>query len=204
VAYGWETIRPNGDESVAQKWLAVVSDQAALTVINDGTYGCDFAEGELRLSLLRAPAYSAHPDGRGLHLPPDHLSPRADQGPHRFRFWLNGGPAGERLAAIDREALAHNEPPIVLSFMPSGEGKSPQPFVTVSDDAIQVTALKKSEEGDDLIIRLFEPTGQPRSATLALPFARLAWEVSLGAFEVQTHRVNWQTKTWAITSLMEE
>jgi alpha-mannosidase len=205
VAYGWEAIRATGDEAVAHKWLAVLSGQAsALTVINDGTYGCDFAEGELRLSLLRAPAFSAHPDAAGLHLPPDRFSPRADQGAHVFRFWLNGGPAEARLRAIDREALAHNEPPMALAFFPGGGGTPPQPFVTLSDDAIQVTAAKKAEDGDDLILRLFEPTGQPRTATLALPFAGLRREVSLGAFELQTLRVALSAGTFATVGLTED
>lgn len=205
VAYGVEPIRATGDEAVAQRWLAVVSEAGgtAFTVVNDGTYGCDFADGELRLSLLRSPGYSAHPDGEGLHLPPDRFSPRSDQGPHIFRFWLNGGPATDRLAAIDREALAHNEPPMVLSFFPSGEGAPTLPFVTLSDEAIQVTAIKKAEAGDDLVIRLFEPTGQARTATLSLPFAGLAREVRLGPFEIQTHRVNWHAGEWALTDLME-
>ncbi len=206
VAYGVETVRATGDEAVAQRWLAVASETGgtAFTIINDGTYGCDFAEGELRLSLLRSPGYSAHPDGEGLHLPPDRFSPRSDQGPHSFRFWLNGGRTAERLRAIDREALAHNEPPVVLSFFPSGDGAPPLPFVTLSDEAIQVAAVKKAEAGDDLIIRLFEPTGQARTASLRLPFAGLAREVRLGAFEIQTHRVNVHTGAWTVTDLMEE
>jgi alpha-mannosidase len=175
-----------------------------VTVVNDGTYGCDYADGELRLSLLRATGYSAHPDADGPHVPPDRHSPRADQGPHTFRFWLNAGPLTERLAAVDREALRHNEPPMVLSFFPGGEGALPRPFATLSDEAIQITALKKAEAGEELIIRLFEPTGQARSATLRLPFTGLEQIVSLGAFEIQTWRVGAGSRRWERVDLMEQ
>ena len=63
VAYGVGELPANGNEAVAQKWTAVVSkkNNCAVTCINDGIYGSDFSKGELRLSLLRSPAYSGHP-----------------------------------------------------------------------------------------------------------------------------------------------
>ena len=61
VAFGADELPSNGDEAVAQKWLALVSDEdgAAMTVANDGVHGSDWSGGELRLSLLRSPAYAA-------------------------------------------------------------------------------------------------------------------------------------------------
>jgi alpha-mannosidase len=45
----------NGDEAMAQKWVAAVDETAdlALTCIDDGIYGSDFADNELRLTLVR-------------------------------------------------------------------------------------------------------------------------------------------------------
>ena len=61
VAYGVGTLPKNGDEAIAQKWVAVVDGDNAVTCIDDGVYGSDFADGELRLTLLRSAAYSGHP-----------------------------------------------------------------------------------------------------------------------------------------------
>jgi alpha-mannosidase len=206
VAYGVASLPDNGDEAVAQKWVAVVSEKRkiALTVANDGSYGSDFCYGELRLSLLRSPAYSALPLENRPMLPQDRYSPRIDQGERLFRFWLNAGPSEKRLQRIDREALAHNEQPMALSFFPEGGTGSPASFITLSDAVVQITAIKKTETGDDLIIRLFEPTGQSRTTVVSLPFASMEKEIPLQGFEIRTVQVDVQKRTWTEVNLVEE
>ena len=128
VAYGTADLPVNGTEAVAQKWTAVVSAQAdaALTCINHGCYGLDCRDGALRLSLLRSPAYTCHPIPDRPLLCQDRYSPRIDQGERLFVFHLNAGPAAERLAQVDREALAYNEAPLPLSFLPVRKRTNPR------------------------------------------------------------------------------
>jgi alpha-mannosidase len=192
VAYGAQEMAASGNEMVSQKWHAVTSRRAArtLSVINDSTYGCDFMNGELRLSLLRAPAHAGHPTGRGPILRQDRFTPRLDQGEHLFRFWLNGGPEKDRLAALDREALAHNEEPFALSYWPSGKGRLPSPGPSLSDKAVQLTAFKRAEGGGDAIVRLFEPTGRGRRTTLTLEPFGMKHPVTMGPFEIKTLRID--------------
>ncbi len=203
TAYGIAELPADGNEAVAQKWVAVVSQDAALTCINDGTYGSDFFQGEMRLSLLRSPAYSADPVSSGPMVAQDRYVPRIDQGERLFRFWMNGGPRSERLRAVDREALAKNEKPWGLAFFPAGRGKKPLPFLVLTDDAIQVTALKKAEDGSNLIIRLFEPTGEKRETTLSLPWARVRKRIVLSPFEIRTLRFDPRTRSFREVDLLE-
>ena len=77
----------------------------------------------LRLTLLRSPAYSAHPSADRPLVPQDRLHPRIDQGERLSASGSTAARRGHRLAAIDREALVQNEKPIALSFFPSGQGK---------------------------------------------------------------------------------
>jgi alpha-mannosidase len=205
VAYGIGELPTDGREAVAQKWVAAVSEDGGrtLTLINEGVYGSDFSEVGLRLTLLRSPAYAGHPIGDRPIVPQDRYTPRIDQGERLFRFWLNGGPAAARLAAVDREALARNEKPFALSFFPSGLGRAPQPFVLLSDDAVQLAAAKLAEDGDDLILRLFEPTGQPRDTLVSLPFAGMDVPIALSPFEIKTLRVDLKARTVTETDLME-
>ena len=121
VAYGADELPSNGDEAVAQKWLALVSetDGAALTLVNEGVYGSDWDGVELRQSLLRSPAYAADTWEDKLAVARDRFIPRQDMGERSFRFWLRGGPLKERLEAIDREALAHNEDALRPRLLPS-------------------------------------------------------------------------------------
>ena len=207
VACGVQELPASGDEMVAQKWLAVLSDDGrhAFTVVNDATYGCDFRNGELRLSLLRGPAHAAHPGGPDRPIiRQDRLTPRLDRGEHVFRFWLNAGRRGERLTRVDREALAHAERPFALAYWPPGGGTFPAPGPILDDPAVQLTAFKKAEASDELIVRLFEPTGRGRSTTLALPHLGLKHRVRLDAFEIRTLAIDPSSRRVRDVNLMEE
>jgi alpha-mannosidase len=207
VAYGVEDFKEREVELVAQKWIAVYSTdkQHALTVINDGTHGFDFADGELRLSLLRSAAYAAHPVGDNIHIvPQDRLEPRIDQGERVFRFWVQGGDAASRGLSIDREALVKNESPMILSCSPPGIGKNTHPGIWLDDRVVQVTAIKKAEDRNGLILRLFEPTGEPRSTRVTIPGRSLSFEIDLEAFEIKTLEVDLDTDEIFEVDLLEQ
>ena len=192
VAYGRQALPGDGTEAVAQKWLAVVAGEGdrALTCITEGTYAADYADGELRLTLLRSPAYSGHPIHDRPVVPQDRFQPRIDQGERVFRFWLNGGTATERLARIDREALAANEAPFALSFFPNGEGTPPPPAAELAGDGtVLLTALKPAEDGDGYIARLFEASGQAASCRLRAGALDIDADVALAPFEIVSLRL---------------
>lgn len=205
TAFGVNPLPIRGNEAVAQKWVAAVSKRSglALTCINDGSYGSDFCKDVLHLTLLRSPAYSGHPFFDRPIVEQDRYTPRIDQGERLFRFWFDAGPLDERLAAVDREALVLNEKPFALSFFPSGAGSKPKPGAILSDDVVQMSCLKLAEDGDDIIVRLFEPTGQARSTTLSLPLIGVKTKVDLGPFEVKTLRIDPKARRITETDLIE-
>ena len=206
MAYGVAELPTNGDEFVAHKWVAVISDKddLALTCINEGIYGSDFSEDGLRLSFLRSPAYSGHPIEDRPIVPQERFLPRIDQGERLFRFWINAGPVTDRMKKIDREALVKNEKPTALSFYPSGSGVKSHPGLCLSDDAVQVIAFKQSEDGQGWIIRLFEPTGQSRSTILSLPCLSIEARIELFPFEIKSLKIDLQTNSLIETNLMEK
>ena len=174
-------------------------------MINERTYGADCARGELRLSLLRSPAYAAHPILDRPILPEDRYSPRNDQGERLFHFWLQGGPAAERLAAVDREALAHNEKPMALSFFPRGggsavDGQGPR----LSDAAVQLTAL---EEGRRRGRAGAAPVRAHRAGARDARGAALCWRIlyrSAGRVRSPHPRFDPAHGAWTQVNLMEE
>ena len=206
VACGVEEFSRDGEELVAQKWVELVSsdNKHALTLINSGTHGFDYAKGELRPSLLRSAAYAAHPVEEGKPLvPQDRFEMRIDQGERVFRFWMNGGEASERLSHIDREALVKNESPLALFYFPPGAGEQALPSVMVSDDIVQVSAIKMAEQNDWLLIRFFEPTGKKRETHCVVPCLSLNFGVSLNGFEVKTMAVDLASRGIFEVDLME-
>ena len=77
------------------------------------------------------------------------------------------------------------------------------PSVLVSDDIVQVSAVKMAEQNDWLLIRLFEPTGKERETNLALPCLDLKWNVSLRGFEIKTMAVDLVSREIFEVDLME-
>jgi alpha-mannosidase len=203
--FGVEHHTRQSEELVSHRWLACVSADGtrALTVVNDSTSGFDFAGSEIRISCLRSPAYAGHPvDDWTPIVRQDRVESRVDQGEHLFRFWLAGGPAEQRLEAIDREATAHAETPMVLVAFPAGTGAPVVAGAILSDSVVQMPAMKLAEDGRCLIVRLFEPTGTARGTTLSIPALDVALDLRLSAFEVRTLAVDLATKTVLETDLL--
>jgi alpha-mannosidase len=206
VPYGVEARTREAEELLWHSWLACVSPDGsrALTVVNDGVYGFDFSGAELRLSCLRSPAHAGHPvDDVTPVVRQDRFEPRVDQGEHVFRFWLQGGPASERLTTIDREAATKDDEPMALNVFPHGGGQRVCPGPTLSDGAVQITAVKVSEDGRSMILRLFEPTGQARTTTLSVPALDVALDVTLSPFEIRTLAIDLATRTVDVVDLLE-
>lgn len=206
TAFGINELAVDRTETVAQRWVAVedAAGGQSVTIINDGIYGSDFHNGEIRLSLLRGAGYCAHPIGDRPIMVQDRFQPRIDQGERRYTFWFNGGPSTERLEAVDREAMVKNERPYALSFFPSGAGEQPGSFVHIQDNVVQLSALKKEERGSRYILRLFEPTGTARATTVAIPSLQLSQAVQLNGFEIKTFAVDVAQRTWEEVALCEE
>jgi len=103
------------------------------------SYGSDFCYGDSAL----IPASFARIFGALLSLtdrsyPRIANSPRIDQGERLYHFWLKGGPLDERLAAIDREALVHNEKTHGAILLPGGGDEPQPPFITLTGDVVQL------------------------------------------------------------------
>lgn len=202
VMAGSEIVGRKQEELVAQKWL-IVNDEGkniGLSIINDGTFGFDFYEGEIRLALVRSPAYAGHPTGPGIPIvPQDRFEPRMDQGMHFFRFRLNAGLYEERINLIGREAQGFHEPPLILCCYPTGKGMPFLPSVRLSDKVVELLSFHMEKE--KLIIRLFEPTGIKRMTQVDLPLMNMSFDVHVNGFEIKTFCIDPVNKTIEETDL---
>ena len=77
------------------------------------------------------------------------------------------------------------------------------PGILLSDNTIQVTAVKMSEKEKRIVIRLFEPTGLGGKTCITMPFFGLSHEVSLEGFEIKTLAIDLSTRAIYETDLME-
>jgi alpha-mannosidase len=129
-------------EVCAQKWADLSEGDQGVALINDGKYGYDIHGNLMRLTLLRAPKA------------PD---PTCDMGIHRFSYALVPHYGPYNYAGIVQAAYAFNAPIRAVRLAPGeGETGSLPAFVACEDRNIIVESVKKAEDSNDLIIRLYE------------------------------------------------
>ena len=123
--FGLDTLRSDGLECTAQDYALLHDGTHALSVSNTGTYALSAENGALRMTLLRTPAYCAHPiEGRRI-MRQDRFGEHMDQGERQFGFQINASEAAARLERVNTESLLLNQPPMALSFFPQGAGEKP-------------------------------------------------------------------------------
>jgi alpha-mannosidase len=167
-----------------------------VALLNDGKYGHSAKGNVVGISLLRSPLY------------PD---PFADEGEHRFTYSLFPHSGDWTAAGVAREAFALNAP---LFPVRAQEDALPRGFSLVEAEGLELAlgSLKLAEDGDAVILRLYEPHGARGECTLRFgrPVERVERvnlleeaegpvEVHGGAvrlrvrpFEVVTLRVDWE------------
>ena len=151
-------------EVCAQKWADLSEPGYGVALLNDCKYGHDIQGQVMRLSLLRAPTA------------PD---PVADRGSHRFTYSLFPHPGDLRAAGVIEEAYALNVPLVLREEKPHpGPLPSRHSFFHVDRPGVIIEAIKVAEDGDALIVRLYEAHGGrgavKLTSTLSVKTAALA------------------------------
>jgi alpha-mannosidase len=68
---------------------------------------------------------------------------------------------------------------------------------------VQLTAMRPSQDGKSLIVRLFESTGNARRAKISLPLLKAEAEVELGAFEIRTLKIDLKNRAVEEANLLD-
>lgn len=188
--YSFSELPQDGTECVSQRWCGLFGENDSLTLINSGTYGSHYKDGAMYVSLLRAPAYSAHPIEVRPLLDTTRFIPRTDQGEHIFTFLLCGGATAQRLEAVNMEAQQFNEAPYALNVFPSGMGKKPAMFLTLSDPTILLTAAYRDQDSGKLVLRLWNPSETTKTFQAFSDALNFSVNITLPTYRVQTYIVN--------------
>ena len=154
------TLRTNSWEKAqfevpAQQW-ADLSGQAAgpnsdskihgLSLINESKFGYDAAGNVLRLTLLRSPTW------------PDQV---ADQGHHHFHYALYPHSGTWAEAGTVRRGFEYNYPlTAVVTTAHPGTLPPTHSFVSVTPENVVLTAVKKAEDTNALVLRVYEWAGK--------------------------------------------
>ncbi len=191
IAYGYKVREANGDEDPGQRWLDLSGDRAGkeygLAVINDAKYGYSVQDNDLRISIVRGAVYAQH---RPRTLEPSGEYLWQDQGEQTFRLLLVPHAGAWQDAGVVRLAEELTAPVQVL-YQGIHPGTRPlsASFLSVDVPNVVVSVVKKSEDGDDLIIRGYETAGREAKATLDLGLVGRRWTGTFRPLEIKTLRV---------------
>ncbi len=194
IPYGHIERFANGEEEPGQRWLDVsgsardTGESYGLSVLNDGKYSFDVNIRDIGLTVLRSPIYAHHipaepePDGHYRFI---------DQGIQRFTYMLLPHAGSWQEAGTVRRAAELNQKPTALVGTYHPQGKLPQctSFVQVDRENVNVTVLKRAEDGEDLILRCYETAKEATTAMITLPEWRRMIEVKFGPCEIKTFRI---------------
>jgi alpha-mannosidase len=135
-------------EVPGHRWADLSEHGFGVALLTDSTYGYSAIGGELRLSLLRAPRL------------PD---PEADRGRHAFAYAVMPHAGTWQDAGVVAEAAGFNAPIRWARGVPAG------PWARVEDaPGLVLDTVKRAEDGDELVLRLYEAHGGRGTARVAL------------------------------------
>lgn len=177
-------------ETVAHRFVDLSEPTYGVALLNNGKYGHKVLDSTIDLNLLRAPS---SPD------------PEADRGEHEITFSLLPHRGALEESAVYAEAMQLNQPPVVF---PDRTGSVVFPCALSGEEAI-VEVVKKAEDEEAWIVRLYEPRGRRAATRLMLRDKNMrvfetdlmertiaewtpkegALELHFGAFEIKTLKI---------------
>jgi alpha-mannosidase len=178
-------------EVPAHRWAALREGPDArrgAAIANDCKYGWDQPSADtLRLTLLHTPRI-----GRRFR-----YQARQDFGHHEVRVAIAPIGAGDSLAGTVRFAERLTQPP--LPFWPTVSAATAKPlakprslsFLALDQDEVAVQALKLAEEGNEVILRLREITGEPQKVDIHTRRSRTCASSTAASGRSNPQRCRW-------------
>lgn len=139
-------------EVCGHKWGDVSDGNYGVALMNDCKYGYSIQNSNMELSLLRSA---------------DHPSDSCDKGVHSFSYWLYPHVGSIKEAQVAQAGYEANVPLIVTEGSAAGGEGS---FITADCVNVVIDTVKKAEENDDIIIRLFETYNTVTKGKLSFNF----------------------------------
>ena len=145
-------------EVCAHHWADFSEPDYGVSLLNDSKYGYSVHDNLMRLSLLRSPKM------------PD---PEADMGKHKFRYALLPHKDTPVNAGVIEEGYRFNSPLLIYPTQAELQNKS---FFSIVGGSLILDTVKKAEDSDAIILRLFEAHGKRGVCHIEsqLPIARAA------------------------------
>jgi alpha-mannosidase len=209
IIFARELLEQN-EETVSQKWVMVSSKdhENAVAVINKGTHGASYSDGRLGITLLRSAGYTASDFVMGKALQEEQWAPRMDQGERFYQFRITAGNEKDLGNHLDQIAQAYNEEPYGMAYCPPGYDNTKNDckadrLITIDNPEVILSAMKKCEDRDGYLIRLYESTGENTETNFVLLEGLIKSTIAFRANEIKTFYLSIKERTLEETDLIE-
>ena len=145
LKYGaWNGHSYHSEEFSMNEWCAVFSQSGNAAFFTSDLHGCDYAEGHLRLTLLRSCLYSDHHP-----FPRNEPTGNMDLGMTFMELWFSDAPYLDecRISSICHNRLRKFEVLEVTGHQPGPEYKLPECPLALDNDNVQPLAAYKDASG---------------------------------------------------------
>ena len=182
TAFGTDTLFMDARENVAHRFVALDTTDVCVALLNKGVYGSHYENGSLYMSLVRGVTYCAHPIEPRELIPSDKFTKKVDQGENNYSFRLTVAPRD----LLERKTAEFVGKPFALNIFPiPATVKDKKPFdVMIGDDVVSLSALKKMDGAQAVVMRLLNNTPNAVSTYVEVNSSRLPLE--FGKYEVKT------------------
>jgi alpha-mannosidase len=141
-------------------WIYAGDDQRGITIAT-GEQFVRLESGVLRGQMLRGPRFTSAKVVRGEAVTSMDYPPK---GTYTFRYSLSSGSGDWRAAKSYRRGMNFNSPLIPISVVDDISQKSLPPsqsFFSTESDTLVLSAIKKADTDDSIVLRVFEEEGAP-------------------------------------------
>ncbi len=193
IPYGHIERELDGEEYPYQNWMDITgcvptdSNVLGVSILNDGKYSYDVLNREIGLTVLRSPIYAHHDP-----LVPDREEEYTfiDQGVQSFNYAIYPHSGGWEEAGTVRKAMELNQKPVtILESYHKGVLPQKNSFIHIDAENVVMTAMKKAEENDDVIIRLYETNKVKTDVVVKLPIFNRIIKAVFNPCEIKTFRI---------------
>ena len=182
IPYGFKEIPQDGSEEPCHSWMAMHNDNNGFAIINDSKYGCSATEKYMDLTIVRGAIFTDHWGDR------DETCEYMDQGTHDFEYEIT---PYKSVTQCTCDGYELNNPPVGI-METFHEGTLPEMMrnCIISEENIILTVLKRAEDNDGYVLRLYECAGiDTKDVTVQLPFMNEEIRLNFSHNEIKTVKV---------------
>ncbi|WMJ22356.1 glycoside hydrolase family 38 C-terminal domain-containing protein [Paludicola sp. MB14-C6] len=128
-------------EISAHKWIDISDSEYGFALLSESKYGFKAIDNILDINLLRSTTYPGE---------------NADKGHHKFKYAVYPHIGNEHQAKVAKAGYFFNFEPIVLQGKTNAKYEAP---IIVNSDNVIIETIKKAEDSDAIIIRMYEAYG---------------------------------------------